>query len=575
MPRQSCWLWIGLSLWIANLAVAQSVVDRGEPLKVVRAEFELADGAAWDGRSALYVPDVKAETLSVYLPNQNKWRVRLPMAGRISATFYQHGQLYLSDNANQQILVLAQRGKPQVLATFAQGERPNDLVVDNQGGIYVTLTRQGEVRYVATDGSQKTVARDLITPNGIILSPDGQTLYVSQYTARDVVAFQIEEAGKLGQQHRFASMTGLEEGAKGADGMTVDRAGNVYCSGPDGVWIWDPAGQLLDRIATPSKAINCTFGGDGRSLYISTMDNGLMEQRMFAYGREPHPPAVASDSTDSQNRPSTAIPKNITADLDVVYGQTGTRKLLADIFVPAGDAVKPAVVVVHGGGWLKGDKTKFRAMAIQLAERGYVTAAIEYRLGYEAKFPAGMQDCNAAVRFLRANAARYHIDPKRIGAVGGSAGGHLVGLMAAAGERPELQGDAGNADQSAAIQAAVVLAGPLQMASGSVADRSRQGAANSNSNAWLGKTIDEAPQLYQLADAFEQISKQTPPMLFLVGEEDTPQRNAPARQKLKELGVAHDLKIYPDLKHGAWNQLPWIETYVADIDAFLSKQLNK
>ena len=111
-------------------------------------------------------------------------------------------------------------------------------------------------------------------------------------------------------------------------------------------------------------------------------------------------------------------------------------------------------VVVHGGGWLKGDKTKFRALAQTLAARGYVTAAIEYRLGHEAAFPAGIHDCNAAVRFLRANAQRYHLDPDRIGAVGGSAGGHLVGLMASGWEVPELQGGGGQSDQSSRLQAA-------------------------------------------------------------------------------------------------------------------------
>ena len=94
-------------------------------------------------------------------------------------------------------------------------------------------------------------------------------------------------------------------------------------------------------------------------------------------------------------------------------------------------------------------------LAQSLALRGYVTAAIEYRLADEAKFPAAVQDCHAAVRWLRANAKEHDIDPDQIGAVGGSAGGHLVGLVAAAPDVKELQGEGGNASHSSQLQAAV------------------------------------------------------------------------------------------------------------------------
>src|SRR4029079_11478573 len=119
----------------------------------------------------------------------------------------------------------------------------------------------------------------------------------------------------------------------------------------------------------------------------------------------------------------------------------GDRKLLADLFVPNDKpGPLPALVIVHGGGWLNGDKVKFRALTQTLASRGYVTMAIEYRLCGEARFPAAIHDCNAATRFLRSEAATYKVDPARIGAVGGSAGAHLVGLMAAAPQLKELQG---------------------------------------------------------------------------------------------------------------------------------------
>ena len=88
--------------------------------------------------------------------------------------------------------------------------------------------------------------------------------------------------------------------------------------------------------------------------------------------------------------------------LDLVYAERGERKMHLDLFVPVGKAEpRPAILVVHGGGWLKGDKEKFRPLAQALAQRGYVTAAVEYRLGGEAKFPAAIHDCNTATRWLR------------------------------------------------------------------------------------------------------------------------------------------------------------------------------
>ena len=288
-------------------------------------------------------------------------------------------------------------------------------------------------------------------------------------------------------------------------------------------------------------------------------------------------PAAKTAPRQSAAQPSSQIPDSVVATLDVPYAKYGERKVLMDIFSPspAGDAgPRPGLVLVHGGGWHKGDKTKFRPLATRLAERGYVVAALEYRLADEAPFPAAMHDCSAAVRFLRANAKKYQIDPRRIGAIGGSAGAHLAGLMASAGTHPELQGQGGYPDRPAKIQAAIVMAGPMEMLTGSVADRSRTGQ-NSNSNLWLRGTVDEKPALYRLADAFAQIDKNTCPILFMTGEFDNPERNQASRDKLKALGIETSIKVYKDGKHGCWNRLPCIDQMAVDMDAFMEQQLKR
>jgi len=566
---------------------SSSVVDRRSDLETVTTDVEMADGPCWDGWS-LVIPDVKGQTLYRYIPNKSEMKVLRADAGRISATHFNHGRTFLSDNPGGQIVFL-DGGKKVAVAGFeplkqdanTKPYRPNDLVVDHQGGIYVTFTPQGKVIYISPDGELSVAVDAIDTPNGITLSPDESTLYVSSFVPKKIWAYDITQPGQTAHGRNIASM---DDGpARGADGMAVDRAGNIYCAGPTDIWIWSPSGKLIDKIACPTKPINCTFGDqDMRSLYI-TGPGAIYRQRMKISGRSPTPrsiklqPAAKTAPRQSAAQPSSQTPDSVVATLDVPYAKYGERKVLMDIFSPspAGDAgPRPGLVLVHGGGWHKGDKTKFRPLATRLAERGYVVAAIEYRLADEAPFPAAMHDCSAAVRFLRANAKKYQIDRRRIGAIGGSAGAHLAGLMASAGTHPELQGQGGYPDRPAKIQAAIVMAGPMEMLTGSVADRSRTGQ-NSNSNLWLRGTVDEKPDLYRLADAFAQIDKNTCPILFMTGEFDNPERNQASRDKLKALGIETSIKVYKDGKHGCWNRLPWIDQMAVDMDAFMQQQLNR
>ena len=226
------------------------------------------------------------------------------------------------------------------------------------------------------------------TPNGITLSPDGSILYVASFVPKKIWAYSLtpQPGGQLktGAGRILASMDSGPE--KGADGMTTDRAGNIYCAGPGAIWIWDPTGTLLDRIPVPTRPINCTFGDpDMRTLFITGF-GGLYRVRMRISGRSPNPPFRAELQPTIPNRPATTIGDDVVAQLDQVYARYDSRAMLADIFSPSGldpaesldpTSLRPAIVVVHGGGWLNGDKTKFRALAIELARRGYVTMAIE------------------------------------------------------------------------------------------------------------------------------------------------------------------------------------------------------
>ena len=566
------------------------VVDLRSKLELIRDDFGLADGPCWDG-SGLVVPDVKGDRVYRYQPKTSEWKVRIEGSGRVSASFFNHGRVYLSDNGEEALSFLDGISKGTI-RRFPSGEqdadapkgkpmRPNDLVVDSSGGVYVTITAHGKVLYVSPAGDVAVAADQIETPNGIILSPDEKTLYVSSFVPKKILSYDISEPGQLSGKRVFAEMDQGPE--RGADGMTIDRAGNVYCAGPDAIWLWNPKGDLVHKIQCPSKPINCVFGDpDMRSLYITCIE-GLYRQRMMISGCSPRPVSLQLQPSAKQKRQlpphaaSTVVPSNIEAKWNVVYSSVGTRSLLADLFLPAesvADVPRPALVVVHGGGWHSGDKTKFQALSIKLASKGYVVAAIEYRLADEAAFPAGVRDCFAAVRYLRANAAQLKVDPDRIGAVGGSAGGHLVGLMASGASNNFLLGKGAESSNSSGLQAAVVMAGPMEMLTGSVAEKSRNQPQKSNANRWLRSTVDEAPEMYAHADAHAQINKSTAPILFLVGEHDLPSRNKPSRDKLQQLGIETGVKVFADGKHGCWNQLPWMDEMVQEMFSFFDRQLQ-
>lgn len=267
-------------------------------------------------------------------------------------------------------------------------------------------------------------------------------------------------------------------------------------------------------------------------------------------------------------------PATLKAELDIAYGKTPEQELKMDVYRPkdGGDSL-PACVLVHGGGWVKGDKEKFRPLAIALAEKGYVVANVEYRLGPVAKYPASVQDCSLAVRFLRAHAARFGLDPQRIGAWGGSAGGHLVGMLAGAATHERfVVGDL--KDVSAAVQAACIMAGPTDLTGAAFVESLRKAGEKSYSFQWLGKLYDEAPELYREASPMTHFTKETGPVLFLTGDLDNPARDEAGMKKLQSLGVPTKQVILKDAKHGCWMQRPWFEQCVEAVDAWFKESLK-
>src|SRR5262249_17815267 len=149
----------------------------------------------------------------------------------------------------------------------------------------------------------------------------------------------------------------------------------------------------------------------------------------------------------------------IRVERDIGYGKGDRVELKLNLAIPKGNGSVPAVVCIHGGGWYQGPRQDMDFMTEVLARRGYVAATVSYRLVPNARFPAQIEDCKAAVRWLRANAAKYHINPDRIGAIGPSAGGHLACLLGVTDKKDNLEGSGGNPDKSSRVQAVVSFFG--------------------------------------------------------------------------------------------------------------------
>jgi len=155
-----------------------------------------------------------------------------------------------------------------------------------------------------------------------------------------------------------------------------------------------------------------------------------------------------------------AVPEDVTFEKAIEYSNAEDQHLQLDLAQPkTGSGPFPLVLCIHGGGFRAGTREGYDKLCVTLAQHGYVAATVTYRLAPAYRFPAAVVDCKAAVRWLRANAGKYHIDPKRVGVMGGSAGGHLAQFLGVTAGVKEFEGE-GNLDQSSAVNCVVNMYGP-------------------------------------------------------------------------------------------------------------------
>ena len=260
----------------------------------------------------------------------------------------------------------------------------------------------------------------------------------------------------------------------------------------------------------------------------------------------------------------------------MVYARYGQREMQLDLWKPKTTSQPlPAIVCIHGGGWYKGERSSMANLAQALAAKGFVTATISYRLSGEAKFPAAIQDCKAAVRFLRANAEKFGIDASVIGVTGLSAGGHLAALLTTSGGVKTLEGDGGHADHSCAVQAGVAMGAQSDLESARIGELSGK-PDDPFYRPFLGDSQAKVPQTYALASPRHHLDKADPPLLFMTGELDDPSTHADdTRADLEKLGIPTALTLIPQAPHAFLGQQKAFDTCVSASEAFFAKHLKK
>ncbi|HEY3999874.1 MAG TPA: alpha/beta hydrolase [Candidatus Xenobia bacterium] len=229
--------------------------------------------------------------------------------------------------------------------------------------------------------------------------------------------------------------------------------------------------------------------------------------------------------------------------MDIVYARPGGVEVKLDLYLPVGPCPFPVVILVHGGGWHKGDKAlpaHPRSLRAFRGGDGFALASVNYRLSPRYKFPACIEDVKAAVRFLRAHAAEYHLDPHRFAAWGLSAGGHLVGLLGLA-DRSAGWDVGDHLDQSSAVQAVAEWYGGNDLQH-FLSPAGRQG---------IQETF--LPQDLARGSPITWVQRRAPPFFIVQGEEDVLVPAAQARllaDRLRHAGVPVTLVLVRHAGHG-------------------------
>lgn len=263
------------------------------------------------------------------------------------------------------------------------------------------------------------------------------------------------------------------------------------------------------------------------------------------------------------------LARSVAAHENLVYGKLPDgRELHLDIFQPKGKKKPaPTVLIIHGGGWISGSKENMIPMAQALAKKGFVAVTVEYRLGREAPYPAGVHDVKAAIRWLRAHAEDYGIDAEKVAAYGCSAGAHLASLLGTTNKLDIYDEHLWNQEQSASVQAILNIDGIVSF----VHPEAEPEWTGLSANTWLG-SYAENRERWKEASPLEYVSQDTPPILFV--NSSFPRFHAGRDDMLAFLDqhdIYYEVHTLAGSPHSFWLLDPWFKPTLRRTLRFLRK----
>jgi acetyl esterase/lipase len=278
-------------------------------------------------------------------------------------------------------------------------------------------------------------------------------------------------------------------------------------------------------------------------------------------------------------RGAAALRVGIKAERNIPYVRNGHPNEVLDLFLPeqSSDKPMPLMIWIHGGAWMAGGQAN--PPVLYLVTNGFAVASIQYRFSQDAIWPAQAYDCKAAIRFLRANAAKYNFDPKHFGVGGDSSGGHLAAFVGTSGDVNEMEGALGNTNVSSRVQAVVDWFGPtdvtLMAQQSGPRSMIQHDAPNSPESRLLGGPVQEKRDLAKTANPLTYVDKNDPPFLIMHGDNDqlVPLGQSVVLAKaLIDAGVEVTMKTIP----GAGHEGPQFRSAESQrlIEEFLSRNLK-
>ncbi len=250
---------------------------------------------------------------------------------------------------------------------------------------------------------------------------------------------------------------------------------------------------------------------------------------------------------------------------NILYYKEKNRALHLDAFFNKKEKNNPGVIMIHGGGWKSGNKNQMQVLAQEITSKGYSCFAIEYRLSLEAKYPQAIYDVKNAIKFIKDNAKRFHVDPDKIAVLGCSSGGQMAALIGTTNGDLVFEEAKYKSKSSSKVQAIIDIDGIL-------AFKHPESEEGEMAAFWLNGTYEENPENWKQASALSHIDKNTPPTLFINSSFD---RFHAGRDDM--IAILNQNKIYNEVKtiknspHSFWFFQPWLDETVEYTTQFLNR----